>query len=190
MTFITKSAGLAAILAASVSGAALAQSANLGADAGASVGADDGGVSADVGADVTADSGSMGDSGNATSTATGDADTDMAASGTSDDMNYGRVISSIRAGQNAQADIAGITADSQVETIALSELQGEAGENASALDNALADAEGEMASMQDMIAANADFQAMLEAEGYAADDVIGVYSKADGGFEVLIDDRS
>lgn len=190
MTFLTKSAGLAAILAASVSGAALAQSASLGADAGASVSADGSGSSAGIGADadVTADGGSLG----GTSSLSGEAATDMAASGASqgaaDELNYGRVVSSLQTGQNAEADIAGITADSTVETTTLSELQGESGDTAAALDTALEQAE--LSSMHDMISANAEFNAMLEAEGYTADDVIGVYSKADGGVQVLIDDRS
>ena len=184
MTLFKKSAGLAAILAASVSGAALAQSANLGADAGTSVDTGDVGVSTDV----TADSGTMNGASDMSDTA-GNGN-QMAASEKAGEMNYGSVISSLKTGANAEADISGITADSDVETMTLSDVQGEADDNAMALDNALANAEGELSSMHDMIAANADFNAMLEDQGYTADDVIGVYSKADGGYEVLIDDRS
>lgn len=196
MTLFTKTAGLAAILATSVSGAALAQSASIGADtgAGASISTGDSGVSAgaDVGADVASNNGNGkakgAMNGNA---ANAQADTDMAAnSDASGELNYGRVISSLQTGTNADADIAGITADSQIETMTVSEIQGEAGENAMALDNALADAEGGLTSMHDMIAANEDFSAMLETQGYAAEDVIAVYETADGYFEVLVDDRS
>lgn len=179
MTIMTRTAGLAAILAASVSGAAIAQSVGVGGDAGIGVGVGDSGVSADVGAgaDVTAENSASG----ADTLSTGEA---------AGERTYGTVISSLRSGGNVEADIAGITADSEVETTTVSELQGQAGDTAAALDNALAQAEGELTEMRGMISANADFQQMIEAEGYSADDVIGVYQASNGSVEVLIDDRS
>ena len=124
-----------------------------------------------------------------------DMDTDMAAD-TGDTMEdgtdamkqtYGAVVSSLQTGTNAEADIGSIDADSEISTMTVSELQGNAGENAQALDNALADAE--LTDFHAMIDGNAELKAALEAEGFEAEDVIGVYSTADNSFEVLVDDR-
>ena len=201
MTFRTKSLSLAAILAASVSGAALAQgvSVGTGGDAGASVGTGNGAASvgASLGADASADAaGSMSNgNGSADMGADADMDTDMAAD-TGDTMEdgtdamkqtYGAVVSSLQTGTNAEADIGSIDADSEISTMTVSELQGNAGENAQALDNALADAE--LTDFHAMIDGNAELKAALEAEGFEAEDVIGVYSTADNSFEVLVDDR-
>ena len=201
MTFRTKSLSLAAILAASVSGAALAQgvSVGTGGDAGASVGTGNGAASvgASLGADASADAaGSMSNgNGSADMGADADMDTDMAAD-TGDTMEdgadamkqtYGAVVSSLQTGTNAEADIGSIDAESEISTMTVSELQGNAGENAQALDNALADAE--LTDFHAMIDGNAELKAALEAEGFEAEDVIGVYSTADNSFEVLVDDR-
>ena len=201
MTFRTKSLSLAAILAASVSGAALAQgvSVGTGGDAGASVGTGNGAASvgASLGADASADAaGSMSNgNGSADMGTDADMDTDMAAD-TGDTMEdgtdamkqtYGAVVSSLQTGTNAEADIGSIDADSEISTMTVSELQGNAGENAQALDNALADAE--LTDFHAMIDGNAELKAALEAEGFEAEDVIGVYSTADNSFEVLVDDR-
>ncbi|KGM49333.1 hypothetical protein [Pseudooceanicola atlanticus] len=201
MTFRTKSLSLAAILAASVSGAALAQgvSVGTGGDAGASVGTGNGAASvgASLGADASADAaGNMSNgNGSADMGADADMDTDMAAD-TGDTMEdgtdamkqtYGAVVSSLQTGTNAEADIGSIDADSEISTMTVSELQGNAGENAQALDNALADAE--LTDFHAMIDGNAELKAALEAEGFEAEDVIGVYSTADNSFEVLVDDR-
>lgn len=201
MTFRTKSLSLAAILAASVSGAALAQgvSVGTGGDAGASVGTGNGAASvgASLGADASADAaGSMSNgNGSADMGADADMDTEMAAD-TGDTMEdgtdamkqtYGAVVSSLQTGTNAEADIGSIDAESEISTMTVSELQGNAGENAQALDNALADAE--LTDFHAMIDGNAELKAALEAEGFEAEDVIGVYSTADNSFEVLVDDR-
>lgn len=201
MTFRTKSLSLAAILAASVSGAALAQgvSVGTGGDAGASVGTGNGAASvgASLGADASADAaGNMSNgNGSADMGADADMDTDMAAD-TGDTMEdgtdamkqtYGAVVSSLQTGTNAEADIGSIDAESEISTMTVSELQGNAGENAQALDNALADAE--LTDFHAMIDGNAELKAALEAEGFEAEDVIGVYSTADNSFEVLVDDR-
>ena len=201
MTFRTKSLSLAAILAASVSGAALAQgvSVGTGGDAGASVGTGNGAASvgASLGADASADAaGSMSNgNGSADMGADADMDNDMAAD-TGDTMEdgtdamkqtYGAVVSSLQTGTNAEADIGSIDAESEISTMTVSELQGNAGENAQALDNALADAE--LTDFHAMIDGNAELKAALEAEGFEAEDVIGVYSTADNSFEVLVDDR-
>lgn len=201
MTFRTKSLSLAAILAASVSGAALAQgvSVGTGGDAGASVGTGNGAASvgASLGADASADAAGFMSNGNGSADmgADSDMDTDMAAD-TGDTMEdgtdamkqtYGAVVSSLQTGTNAEADIGSIDAESEISTMTVSELQGNAGENAQALDNALADAE--LTDFHAMIDGNAELKAALEAEGFEAEDVIGVYSTADNSFEVLVDDR-
>ena len=54
----------------------------------------------------------------------------------------------------------------------------------------LADAEGELTEIQDAVAGNAALSDALEAEGYAPEDVIGVFAGSAGTVELLIDDRA
>tara|TARA_R110002124_G_scaffold76753_7_gene205656 strand:- start:13690 stop:14334 length:645 start_codon:yes stop_codon:yes gene_type:complete len=214
MTFRTKTIGLAAILATSVSGAAIAQNAGIGGGAGVSAGVSAGtsgsGISAGTSVDangaaqVASDdsaatqggalNGNAQINGNTQGNAIGQqpsgADVADARDGSMKrPMTYGQVISSVRTQTNADA-VGQIDAGAEIETMTLSEVQGEASENASALDTALTQAETELTDMRGMIGANADLSAALNAEGYAADDVIGVYETTNGSFQVLIDDRS
>ena len=218
MTFRTKTIGLAAILATSVSGAAIAQNAGIGGGAGVSAGVSAGTSGSGISAGTTVDAngaaqvasddsaatqggalnGNAQINGNAQGNAQGNAigqqpsgaDVADARDGSMKrPMTYGQVISSVRTQTNADA-VGQIDAGAEIETMTLSEVQGEASENASALDTALTQAETELTDMRGMIGANADLSAALNAEGYAADDVIGVYETTNGSFQVLIDDRS
>ncbi|WP_136634783.1 hypothetical protein [Pseudooceanicola onchidii] len=217
MIRFNKTASLAAILATTVSGAALAQTATYnpdGRDAGAAAGDPTPSVSVEgstAGA-VTAgteynpdgrDAGALaGDptngavDGSASTMATADTEGAYnpdgrdagAAAGDPSKMTYKNVIASVESGANVNSDVSTIKADSSVKMMTLSQIEGT--DDETALDTAMANAEGDMTSYRGMIASNADFNAMLEAQGYTSDDVIGVYQSADGSYSVLVDDRS
>lgn len=202
MTFSTKTLSLAAILAATVSGAAIADGngVGVGANGGASVSVGAGGNGNGVGGDMSADAGvkagagvetAPGQNKSADMNVTGGGNTEMAAdAGASDEWNYGRVVSSIRTGTFADVDLSSVGDDAEFDIMALSGLKGEAAGNAQALDNALADNSATVDDLQAKVDANTDLAAKIEEEGYSTEDVVAIYTKADGSYEVLIDDRS
>ena len=230
MTVLKKSLGLAAILAASVSGAAIAQStagalgsvadSNTAANAGSDIKTEGNIASTEnsqvrSGAKVTADTNvaasntaenagsDIKTSGKAGVSVTAGADpsvadqntaaslgSDIKLSGEGANWTYGQVVSSLRAGNSTNVDIAGINDGARVETVTLSQLAGQAAENSSSLDNAMEANMSNMTTMRGMISDNAEFKAMLAAEGYQPEDVIGIYGSADGSVQVLVDDRS
>ena len=188
MTNSKKSITLAALLAGTVATGALAQ--GVSADVG-------GGVSADVGGgngSISANAGGNGSvsAGDAPGEVTGNADVvaqggdDLEAPGKSGDWNYGRIVSSIQTGANADVNFDDIGEDATIDVMALSEIQGNASGNAQALDNAMASMEGDWSAD---IEANEELSAALEESGYEAENVIGIYAKADGSYDVLVDDR-
>ncbi|MBV7409273.1 hypothetical protein [Maritimibacter sp. DP1N21-5] len=197
MTILKKTLSLAAVLAAGVSTAALAQdtdaSGGVGAGVGvnAEVGEDGLSVGADTGVDggVSANSDAAGGAANVDGDAGSTLDASNDGAPGTDNWTYGRVISSIQTGAMADVDYDSITADTMIDVVTLSELEGEGAENSGALDaelSAMADAQTEM---RDGIAANADLTAALEAEGHTSDDVVAIWSNADGSYNVLVDDR-
>lgn len=144
---------------------AVAQDAGVGVDAGAGVSVDSPAGSAQVGTDANANA----NAGNS-------------------DNTYGSVISSISG--SADVDLSAITDESKVTIVLLSSLQGNAVTEASALDEALsAGAEGQT-TLHANIEGNETIKAKLEAEGYAASDVVAVKSNADGSLIVYVDDRA
>lgn len=193
MTNSKKSITLAALLAGTVATGALAQgvSADVGGGVSADVGGGNGSISADVGggagvaaSEAPGNSGAAGEmTGNGTVVAQGG---DMEAPGKSADWYYGRIVSSIQTGANADVNFDDIDSDSMIDVMALSEIQGNAAENAQALDNAMASMEGDWSAD---IEANEELSAALEESGYEAENVIGIYARADGSYEVLVDDR-
>ncbi len=188
MTFMTKTAGLAALLATTVSGAALAQSGTVSGSVGANVGSGNAELSsgASASADVTAENNSA---------ATGDAgaSTSITTDGkvmVSKKLTYDDVVASLRNGTNVEADIRGVTADTSIQAVTLTGVEGVNTASSADLEAALAEAEPQLTTMRDMIDSNDEFRAMLSAQGYAVTDVIGIYQTADGAVEVLVDDRS
>jgi hypothetical protein len=164
-------------------------------DAGAAVGVNaGGGVSVET-PSVDA-SGTVGASGGAS---TSDSSTNVnagananagasAQAGSMADNTYGSVMAALSAG--ASVDLGTVNDDTTITIIALSSLQGNADSESAALDTQLsADAEAHTALHSD-IAGNASLMATLEAEGYAADDVIALKSAADGSLIVYVDDRA
>lgn len=104
-----------------------------------------------------------------------------------DMMNYGEIISSLRTSADATTDIAAVSDTTTVKIILLSELRGNAAENAAALDTALADQEAELDALRSAIDANATLKAKLEAEGHAAEDVVAVSTDADGEVTLIVE---
>lgn len=166
---------IAGLLAASISSAALAQ-ASVGIGAGAGVNAG-GQAEADTGLGARADVAAGASAG--------------AAAGVGADQahapNYGRVIASLRAAGDVSAEIEALDESTSVQIILLSELRGNAAENAQALDQALAQQEDQVKDLRGAIEANATLSATLEAEGYSADDVVAVTAGADGEVMLIVE---
>lgn len=104
-------------------------------------------------------------------------------------LNYGSLISTLRSGSDASVDLETIDDTAEIETVKLSEFQGEAASNAKALDKALEDSADALAATREAVSANATIGALLEEEGFTADDVIAVSSDADGAVQIVVDDR-
>ncbi|MAM60883.1 hypothetical protein [Maritimibacter sp. UBA3975] len=208
MTFLKKSATLAALLATSVSGAALAQGANANVDAGggASVSTGDTGVSTGAnvsgGVSANADNGKSGGLGKTdapgqdvaadaqSDTGTeADTDTDMASNDASGDLTYGRIVSSMNTGNFSNFDWSEVDEQTEVSVTGVSDANGEADANAQALDNALAKTSEDMERFQSDVEANEQVNATLEDEGYESGDVLMVYLTPMGVVEVVVDDR-
>lgn len=106
------------------------------------------------------------------------------------EVNYGTVISGLNTGSTAAAatEIEALGEDVTVDTVLLSEVEGDAQGNA--LDNAIDKQADAMASFHEAIEANADLTAALEEEGFAAEDVVGFESEGEGEVTLVIDDRA
>ena len=172
MNKIITAATLAALLSTSAF-PAFAQDANagVGVDAGAGVSVETPAADANAGAAVGVDA-------NASANASGDAA----------DNTYGSVMSSIKG--NASVDLSTVTESSTITVVLLSSLQGNAETEAAALDTELSANADSQATLHSAIAGNTAIAAKLEAEGYAAEDVVSVKTKADGSVIVYVDDRA
>lgn len=166
-----------AALAASVSaGAALAQDVNAGAKgtvdvgAGVNAGSGDNGVNAQVGAGASSD-------------------TTVAANAMGPE-NYGQVISSLQSKAATADDIKALGQDVTVDIVLLSELKGNAADNANALDQAISDQADAMADIHAALDANAAIKAKLDEAGYTADEVVAVTSTADNEVTLVVDDSA
>lgn len=171
-------------LIAGASTAALAQAdvnVDAGADGAVGVEAGDNGVGVDVGAGAEGNAGA-GLNGNANANAN-------AAGNASAGVNYGQIISDLRTGGVTVADIEGLEAGADVQIVTLSEIRGNAAENASALDEAVSSLEASIGELRTALEANAEISAELEAEGYTADDVVAVTTSADGSVTIIVDDE-
>lgn len=186
MTILNKTFGLAAILAASVSGAAIAQS---------TTGSGDSSKFDGEGSDYSA--AEPVDQETRTELSEGvasQAEIDSI-SGNDDNMlknwTYADVASSLDNKTALSTDIASINAGTSVSTLKLSELKEVdpdiSDEN---LDTAITASRAELMDMRSMIGANADFASMIANKGYSTENVIGVYQSANGSVHVLVDDRS
>lgn len=102
---------------------------------------------------------------------------------------YGQVISSLRNADLAMADPETVTEASKVNIQPLSALKGQANESADALDEAIEAATPELEALRTLMTENDTLTAQLEEQGYAPEDVIGVYA-SDDSIELLVDDRA
>lgn len=191
---------IAALLALGLAGGAGATGLGVDANANADINAGTGGVGADIGAqaDATTDSsGSLGadvgvgaDADVAETESTDMEETeDTFAENANGVANFGQLVSDLRSDETLGSDLAGFSADSDVTFMTVSDLQGSDNGERTALDNALADRQSDLDAMHGEISANADMMAALEAEGYAAEDVIAVYGDAESDLTVVVHDR-
>lgn len=176
---------LAALLALGIAGGASAQS--LGVDANVGAG-DNGSVSADVDVGANANVANSDDASGAGAGAGTMTDGDMAVAGNSGVKTYGQLVSSLRNADTMNADLSGFGAESDVSVTALSELQGEGAENAESLDQVLSENQDGIDQMRSNITANADLMAALEAEGYAAEDVVAIETHGENSVTFFVDD--
>tara|TARA_Y100000588_G_scaffold382561_1_gene470284 strand:+ start:804 stop:1094 length:291 start_codon:yes stop_codon:yes gene_type:complete len=92
-------------------------------------------------------------------------------------------------GFEVSADVVSVLdAEADATITLLSELKGEATENASALDNALSKQEEGIADLRTEIEANAELMSALEAEGYSVDQVVAFNSANSGEITLVVDD--
>jgi hypothetical protein len=155
---------------------------DVGADA--TLDASEDGVNVDAGAGAGADV----DVDDASANAGANANVDANASVDAADDTYGSVIASIKG--NANLDLTAISDDADITIVAISSLQGDAETEAAALDNELTASAEAQAGLHAQISDNATIMAELEAEGYVAEDVVSIKSKADGSIIVYVDDRA
>ncbi|WP_353474065.1 hypothetical protein PVT71_19250 [Salipiger sp. H15] len=104
-------------------------------------------------------------------------------------QTYGQVISSLRNADLSMADPETVVEASKVEIHPLSSLKGQANESATALDDALAAAGPELSALRELLSGNDELTAELKDQGYEPEDVIGVYA-SDDAIELLVDDRA
>ncbi|AZQ69221.1 hypothetical protein EF888_20035 [Silicimonas algicola] len=104
------------------------------------------------------------------------------------DMNYGSVISTLNSGALANVDLSMVDADSTINWVLLSQIEGS--EQANALDQALESDAQMLDDFQAQIGSNAALTAALVEEGYTPEDVVAASVSADDSVTVVIDDRS
>lgn len=172
---------LSTALALSMPLAALAQDAGVGVtldggvstelggeDAGVDVGVDaDAGVDAGAEAGVEAGAEVSGDVDAASSYTYGDLDAALQGAGT--------------------ADLSGVTAETEIEIVEVDSLGEDGDFTAAAYGEARAGYDADIGVLQSNVEANADIVAAIEAAGYASDDVVGVWSQADGSLTVFVE---
>jgi hypothetical protein len=107
--------------------------------------------------------------------------------GGNSDNTYGSVVSSIAA--SGTLDLTAYTDESKVTIVLLSELQGNAATEASALDNALSTNAEAVTTLHANVEGNAVIKAKVEASGHTVDDIVAVKTSADGSLIVYVDDR-
>jgi len=161
---------VAVLMATTFSTAAMAQTANVGGEAGVSVG---GNAGANVGADVSANAAASGQN-------TGDA--------SAGNKNYGQLISRLETDDISAEMLSDVDAETDTTIVLMSDLKGEAAENASALENALSKQEENISELRASIEANAALTATLEAEGYSVDQVVAVNSSTSSEVTLVVDD--
>jgi hypothetical protein len=168
MTNLTKFV-IASFLTASVSTAALAQTA-----------AEVDTTEPEAGAQIETQTETGVDTGAATGTG-------AAAGAQADATAYGDVIASLRASGDAEADIEAIEEAGWARIVTLAELRGGAAEQAGALDEALSQHEDKAEDIRSAVENNDELKDALEARGLEADDVVAVVTDQNGEVTLVVD---
>jgi prophage DNA circulation protein len=103
---------------------------------------------------------------------------------TNADGNFGRVISAIRAGKTNVDALKSLTTVSSVKVIKVSDLA--KGSNTQALDNALADNQADITTLQTTISGNTALKAQLDAQSVTTTDIVAANIEADGSVTVYV----
>ena len=101
-------------------------------------------------------------------------------------LNYGQIISSLRSGAAANVDLDVLAEDATIETVLLSELEGD--DDLQALTNAIEAEADTMQALHDEIASNAMVAAELSAEGYGPEDVVAVEIASENQVILVVND--
>lgn len=80
-----------------------------------------------------------------------------------------------------------VDATTDIEIVAISTLSANDGGDASILADTRAAFDADITALKDRVSANAELVAALEAQGYTADDVVAVWSQANGALTVFVD---
>jgi hypothetical protein len=187
----------AAALFASTSMLALAQvGVGGGVDAGGNVSVgsgSDGGTSVgvDTGVNAGANVGTSGGDNSGSSVSGGvNASGNVNASATNADTNNGSIVSDLSASSMTIADLEAVDSDTEIEVLTISEIEGDAAENASAFQAAIEAQSQSLAQLTASIEANAAISAALEAKGFSSNDVVAVTATAEGDLTIIVDDSS
>ncbi|MCC5968534.1 MAG: hypothetical protein JJU15_01135 [Pararhodobacter sp.] len=101
--------------------------------------------------------------------------------------HYGEIMTSLQAAGDASADIQAVEASTSAQVVLLSDLYGDAAENAGALEQAIEAHEDRIDGLRGAIQTNAELSGALEAEGYTVDDVVAVSTGAYGDVLLIVD---
>jgi hypothetical protein len=180
MTFYKTTAALAAILTTTVSGAALAQSAD---------------ADASVGAEASVSAGDNGANGQDTAAeATTDSETGMysevATDKDEDGLTFGRIVSEMNTDNFSNFDWSEVDSETEIDVTGVTEVKGNAAENAEALDQAVAKTGEDIEEFQADVEANAEVNETVQDEGFEAGDVLYVFMTSEGIVQVVVDDRT
>lgn len=102
-----------------------------------------------------------------------------------DELTHADVDAAIQSSASVNLDDVDATTD--VEIVAISSLAANDGGDASVIADTRAAFDADISALQDEISANAELVAALDAQGYAADDVIAVRSHGTGSVVLFVD---
>ncbi|WP_196259846.1 hypothetical protein [Pelagibacterium limicola] len=146
----------------------------------------DGGVGVELGGDNSGvDAGIGVDAGVGAGTVDGAIDAGAEAGVNVDELTHADLEAAIQSSGALNLDVINGTAN--IEVVAISDLAANDGGDASVVADTRAQFEGDISALQDDIAAKTELVAALEAEGYAADDVVAVWMHGSGDVVLFVD---
>lgn len=111
---------------------------------------------------------------------------DANAGATTSDYSYADLDAALQGAANA--NLSSVTADTTIDIVAISTLGDEGQFTKDAFATSRSEYADQIATLQSNVGGNADITSALEAGGYSPDDVVGVWSQADGTLTVFVDD--